>query len=243
MIKRRRFLQFGSSILVLASAGEVQPQLDAADENEIYGLILGPDRPSPSRIQAEWDNYRFVHLDPKTGVMSSIDTSQSSWSLVEGSTVRLIDALLSDQTVSNTTEETTVFNPSIAAGEMRVGDVYELTTTGTYTTTNSSEQFTLRFHIGDTEVASVTSVAENVTDQPWYAVLSFTVREIGTDGTIKPHVVAAFDNVHDDQHSGAVSLDTTVSESFAVTVQWDEQNANDEVLVGQAYLKRLGTVG
>lgn len=244
---RRKFLGVvGLGTLLATSSGTAVAQQTIKNEpfNGI-AVVVGSQGDIPTVGGGFFDNkpvFHYLHLDRDTGVMHSIEDGDDSWTVVPGSRGRLVDALLEDQPVTNTMTETTVFSPSLPADRIFQGDVYELTATGAYTTTNGSEQFTLRFHLGGTEVAAVTSVAAQVTDAPWYAILQFSVRSVGEAGTVKPHVVAAFDNVHDDQHSGTVTLDTTVDETFDLTVQWDEQNTGNEVLVGQAYLERLGMV-
>lgn len=243
-IGRRTFLLFaGSAALIGGASGSAAAQGTTEDIDARAQLIGAGAPPSPdSAFFADKSAYHYEYLDRSSGARWLIETEDDAWSLVPGSRNRLIDALDEDMVVSNDTTETTVFDPTVPAGQLFGQDAFRLPVTGKYTTTNSTEQFTLRFHVGTTAVASVTSVENNVSDQPWYAELYVTIRETGANGTAKPHVVAAFDNAHDDQHSGEVTVDTTVDEGFDVTVEWDEANQGNEVAVGQAWLMREGTV-
>lgn len=81
---RRGFMELAGSTLILGTNGGIDPQLDTDaqeldDEPELYGLVLDASRPSPERIDAEWDTYRLVHLNPATGAKAYIDHTSNGW--------------------------------------------------------------------------------------------------------------------------------------------------------------------
>lgn len=243
---RRGFLKVPVAVVGLLSLGggtAVAQQLTES-EFDAAAMLIGPaaNRPEPDGpFFANKTRYHYIYWVTDDSGRWEITENDSSWSLIPGSRTRVFDALTSDVTVSNTLTETTVFESTVAAEGFHVGDVYSLLSTGMYTTTNGSEQFTLRFYLGSTQLAAITSVAANVDQQPWSVELMLTVRAINGDGILKPHTRAVFDNIHDDQHHAEVVLDTTIAETFSVTIEWSETNANNEVVVGQAAFERMGT--
>lgn len=243
---RRGFLKIPValvSVLSLSGGTTVAQQLNRS-KFESAAMLIGPysSLPTPGGpFFANKTSYHYIYWVTDDSGRWEITEDDNKWSLIPGSRPRLFDSLTEDVLVSNTMVETTVFESTVDAGTMLQNDVYSLVTSGTYTTTNTSEQFTLRFYLGDVQLAAVTSVAANVVERPWYAELQLTLRAIGTSGLIQPHTVAVFDNSHDDQHAAEESIDTAVAETFSVTVEWDEANVGDEVRVGQASFKRLGT--
>lgn len=241
---RRGFLKISGAAIAVAGSGTALAQLAASDDYEDVAWLIGPraNRPPPSDLD-DYDAGHWVYWTTDDSGRYELEAGDASWSVLPGSRNRLIASLTEDVTVSNTMDETTVFESTIEADHFLVHDVYELEASGAYTTTNSSETFTLRFYLGSTQLAAITSVADNADTYSWSATLRFTVRAIDGDGVLKPHTKAVFNNVHDDQHHGTVTLDTTIAERFSVTVQWDEANASNEVLVGQGILERLGTAG
>lgn len=80
-MKRREFMEYGGSIALLGDT-DILSQLDAPgtpDEAEVYGLLLGAQRPTADRIQRDWDTYRFVHLNPATGRQAYITHQSDGW--------------------------------------------------------------------------------------------------------------------------------------------------------------------
>lgn len=226
------------------SGGTAVAQQFEPDKLDAVAWLIGPasNRPAPgSSFFNNKSRYHYVYWNTDDSGRWEITESDSSWSLIPGSRNRLYNTLTEDQSVSNTMAETTVFESTVEVDQFRKGDVYSLLSTGDYTTVNGSEQFTLRFYIGSTLLGSITSVASQVSGAPWSVELMLTVRKINGNGVLQAHTRAVFDNVHDDQPHGTVVLDTTQANTFSMTVQWNEANAGDEVLVQQASFERLGT--
>lgn len=149
------------------------------------------------------------------------------------------DVKTSSTQVNDSTTETEVFSATLDADSMKVGRVYEVNLFGKYNTNDSSTKFHLRFKIGGTTVATITSVAANVTDAPVSARLKFTVRDTGASGTIMAHTESVFDDQHTDVHHGTETIDTTVAEDIDATVEWDSADAGLSVTIGQGYMKEV----
>lgn len=149
------------------------------------------------------------------------------------------DVLTQTNSVENTVTETEVYSASIDEGSMETGRVYRLDIYGNYSTNDGSDTFTLRVHVGDTEVAAFTSVAENVNGAPITVKLRFTVRSTGSSGTVMVHTEAIFDDVHQDNHHGMKTLDTEQATTLNATVEWNVAEAGDVVHISQGYMEEM----
>lgn len=151
------------------------------------------------------------------------------------------DVLTTEQTVSNTTTRTEVFNPDINADSLLEGRVYEIDLSGKFSTANTSDTFTVDVNLaGATDVAGISNAPANATDAPWSMEMKFTVREDGENGVIQPHTRGLFDSQPADSHHSPVSVDTTTTTELSVDIQWDAADPDNTVTLGQAHLKQMG---
>ncbi|MDD5015969.1 MAG: hypothetical protein PHW73_12900, partial [Atribacterota bacterium] len=149
------------------------------------------------------------------------------------------DVKISDSTVANTTDETTVHTSAIAANEPKASKVYKVTLTGKYSTANGSDTFTLRFKMGGTTILSLTSTAGSVTDAPLSVNGYVTFRTVGDSGTYASYMNAKLNNADKDPTPVTGSVDTTVSQDLTVTIDWSNADAGNTLTVQQAYLEVL----
>lgn len=94
-IDRRGFLELAGSVVLLGSQESVAAQVDEPGfdgEADVYGLVLDANRPTQDQIDAEWDTYRLVHLDPTTGKKSHIDHTRDGWTDIPMSLEKYEDA-------------------------------------------------------------------------------------------------------------------------------------------------------
>jgi hypothetical protein len=136
--------------------------------------------------------------------------------------------VLADVEVANTTTETEIYSTEITADATHVGQRFQIWLGGLLSTANSSDTCTIRVKVGGTTIASTTSVAANVTDEPWHVECSVQMRAIGASGSLVHHV----DFYINDQQTGTastspVSIDTTTNNDIAVTIEWDNANASN----------------
>lgn len=131
-------------------------------------------------------------------------------------------------TVVNTVTETTIYSYTFAANELHNDEHVELYLTGVYSNASATDDFTLRFKLGGTTIATVARAAGNVTNQGWKANFDITTRSIGAGGTYV-NFVQYTDGVTNNL-SGVTtpqSIDTTVTNIFEVTVQWANAKAGN----------------
>lgn len=279
-VSRRSILTLGGSLLVLNSAARtVAAQLDPLnDEPEVYGVVLDTSRPSKAVLDAEWDNYRLIHIHPTTGARAAISDRDTGWVpipdlLVGYPTAELPDSpetgnlffdenrnlptwwdqdhyefptfvddvLTSPVTVANTTTRTTVFDPDINANSLVKGRKYQIDLSGSFSTTNNSDTFTIDINLaGATDVAGIGNVGGNVTDAPWNIEFAFTVREHGQNGVLQPHTKGLFNSDPADADHDTVTVDTTTVTELSVDLQWSAADPDNSVTVKQAHLKQMG---
>lgn len=149
-------------------------------------------------------------------------------------------AIITPVTVANTVTETTVFTASLPANSMSAKDVFDIALRGYFSTANASDTFTVSMKIGGTTVTSVTLSAHSVTDAPFHADLTSTIRTIGATGTVSAFMDCDIDNVSQDSYTSSTVVDTTGSNDITVTVQWDNALAGNTFTLDQAYLLKAG---
>ena len=141
-------------------------------------------------------------------------------------------------TVANTVTETTAFTATIPANELHVGQVIRARVLGFYSTHNASVTFTARWKIGGTTVITTTSVAANVTNAPIEMEFTFTVRSIGSSGTVIAYSQAEFDNTGKSAAStGTTTVNTTTSNNIILTIEWSVADPGSTLSVTQGYAK------
>lgn len=151
------------------------------------------------------------------------------------------DVKVSETTVANTTTRTQVWDPDINADSLVAGRIYQIDLHGTYQTANTSDQFTVDIDIAGTDTASVQNAAANANaGTPWTLELTFTVRQHGTNGLIKPNTRATFDEQPRTARHAEISVDTTTATNLSVFLTWDAADPDNSVTLEQAHLKQMG---
>lgn len=182
---------------------------------------------------------KFV-LDSKREVVTLM-WNGTEWKIFSDgiSSYKIVNPVISDQTVANTTTETEIFTSTVLANEFHPGYVVRSRLNGYYSTANASDTFTIRYKIGGTTILSFTSDANNVTNTPFDLEFLTTIRSIGGSGTEISFGSITADNVDKDTtETSTSSIDTTIDLSFSITVQWDNADASNTITLTQGYLER-----
>jgi len=195
-----------------------------------------------SRVDTEVVNLKAT---TRTGVVGDLYRKSDSLHFTPVSddrTVMLSDGIITTSTtIANSTAETTIFTESVNANEYHAGEIVRCFISGHYSTTNATDTFDIKFKLGGTTLTTKTSVAENVTDGPWWTELLFTIRSTGQSGSVYPYVKSVFNNTHDDvTATSATTIDTTTQEDITATVKWDAADASNSVTVSQGYCEFIG---
>jgi len=124
--------------------------------------------------------------------------------------------------VVNTTTETEIYSVVIPAGGLHAGEMFEVIAAGPYSTGAASDTFTLRVKLNGTTLQTLTRQStNNVTDAGWRIQLAATIRTEGVTGTLIDNAVFSDDNAVITTSDPTVHvMDTTVSRTLSITVQW-----------------------
>jgi hypothetical protein len=146
--------------------------------------------------------------------------------------------IVASTTLTNTTDETTVYTTSLAADELITGETITTEMFGRLSTANASATITFRVKIGGTEVMTLASTAGTVTDEPWHMKSVMTVRSVGGSGTVQGYLEIAIPNKNKAiANTTTVVVDTTTINNITLTAQWDAANVGHILTVSQAYSK------
>lgn len=155
------------------------------------------------------------------------------------------DVQSSEVLVENTTDETEVYRSGLDPSALVQDRVLIFRLFGKYGTGSSNDDFTLRLKAGESgfdaiaggsEVASVTTVQENVDPgSAWQSKITLTVVSTGKNGSISGHEEGAFNNNKKDGHVEPVTIDTTTAEEFAATIEWNQAKADNTATVRPVY--------
>lgn len=147
------------------------------------------------------------------------------------------DTMTADVTVANTLTETEIHSSAIAIGEMKAGSMYRLQLFGKFSTANAADSFDMRFKMGGTTLLTATLTPKSATDDHFTAELNITIRTIGAGGTYAAHLEGAFGTQVFLVTPITGSVDTTVAEDLAVTLQWDNNLAGNTFTLMQSLLE------
>ena len=170
----------------------------------------------------------------------------SSWKGF-GDLYGLYSQTVQSATVTNTTAETTIIGTGVGslvipANGFKVGDSFHGKIGGLISTLNNHE-ITIKIKTGTTVLASTGLISlEAVTALGWEIELDFTVATLGATGSICTNGNFAY-NRNTGSLEGFVfqdvqTIDTTISNTLDITVEWNQTNASDEIYSANFVLYR-----
>jgi hypothetical protein len=152
-------------------------------------------------------------------------TFYASTYLVRRSVMLAQDVVVTPVTVTNTTNETTIYTSTMAANYLTAGKLMNIKLYGRFFTVNSSTIYTFRVKLAGTTILTITSVGQNAFDRPFDIDLRSTVRSIGASGTIICYGKTQQDNLSPNIEIGSLTaIDTTLTNTISITVQWSNAN-------------------
>lgn len=149
------------------------------------------------------------------------------------------DVTTSSVTVSNTTDKEEIWSAELPENSMKKGRAYEVELFGSFSTAGSTDRVDITFSVNGTDVATVTSIGANVSDDPWRAKLIMTVQVEGGSGVLQPHSLATFQQQDSDTYNNSVDVDTTVVNTIKASAQWNNADSDNELTLAQAYFKQI----
>ena len=148
---------------------------------------------------------------------------------------RTSDVIVADTTVVNTTTETPIFTASIPANSLKAGNVIVGHTSGELSNNSAADDITIRLKFGGSTLVTFNPAIGNVTGEDWHFSGSFTTRTTGAAGTYAFHGHVEISG-NPTTVSTTGSVDTTGSNDFTVTVEWDNAKADNTFSIYQGYV-------
>lgn len=129
-------------------------------------------------------------------------------------------------TVTNDNTEQTIYTITMAPTYLTAGKVIVPKLYGIYWSSNP-QTFTLRLKNNGTNLLATTSTVTASTAKPWECVFVATAISVGTNGTLEANAKLTQDTTANmDALAAPVAIDTTLTNTFTVTVQWSATGAN-----------------
>ena len=177
-----------------------------------------------------------------TPAVGSVEFLDGTFYLTEVATRRAIsvsaDAIIATTTVTNTTDETTLYTGPVPANELLAGKTYRVNLYGLISTVNVSQTITVRLKLGATTISTAVVTPANLTDEPWHATFTVTVRSVGATGTVSTFSEVFVETSHD-AVSESVVIDTTAAEDVTLTAEWGAADVGNVFSVTQGYMEVL----
>lgn len=149
--------------------------------------------------------------------------------------------ITADDTVADTTTETTVFTKNLQRKTLSEGVVISTRILGRYSTANGTDTFTARLKVGGTTVDSLTSTAATVTNGGVDIEFVFTVRTGGASGALIAHTSAVFnDEVKSVADTSTTAVDTTSANDITLTIEWSAADAGNTFTISQGWTELKG---
>tara|TARA_R110000772_G_scaffold23157_12_gene62202 strand:+ start:73 stop:1389 length:1317 start_codon:yes stop_codon:yes gene_type:complete len=160
--------------------------------------------------------------------------------LTNVSTPRAIDRTssvkISTTTVSNTVTETTVYNASLGANDLKIYNLIKVFASGVITNATASDDITINVYMGATLLETFTPAIGAVTNANWDAEFVATVRSVGVSGSIAFRGSVTIDG-SSEIYTSIQTIDTTITENILVRVQWVNAKVGNTISSYQGWIE------
>lgn len=143
---------------------------------------------------------------------------------------------MSTTTVANTTSETEIFNCSIAADSLAVGNLFKVIAVGVASNASAADILTIRVKVGGVTVITIVNSARNFTNDDLHINAIATQRTLGVTGSRAVH----FDlSIGGDTSAvnGVATIDTTSNMDVSITAQWNNAKAGNTMSLYQGIME------
>jgi len=142
--------------------------------------------------------------------------------------------------VTNTTTETEIYTRTSPANELHEDEVYRLHMLAAYSNAAASDDFTIRVKLNGVTIHTVNRLGGNVTDVGFEVLLTTTIRTDGASGTYISSINATDDtDSYTRSTTSTAAIDTTTTNTFSMTVQWDNAKAGNVFTATQGYIELI----
>jgi len=193
-------------------------------------------------------SYLPVVTDQSFRQYRAVNPAQNGFPVLSG-----MYSMISSRVIGGTLTETSCFNDSGAVGTrtnpantLAVGDTYHLHMSGLVETDGKGHGMTFRLKMGATTLMTTNSDDWDAGGTPtfWELEVDFVIRTIGSLGTMIGGGMVTFSEDLWWKDAGSFSttsdlaVNTTISNTFDVTAQWDNNNANNVLTTQVATITR-----
>ena len=193
-------------------------------------------------------SYLPVVTDQSFRQYRAVNPAQNGFPVLSG-----MYSMISSRVIGGTLTETSCFNDSGAVGTrtnpantLSVGDTYHLHMSGLVETDGKGHGMTFRLKLGATTLMTTNSDDWDAGGTPtfWELEVDFVIRTIGSLGTMIGGGMITFSEDLWWKDAGSFSttsdlaINTTISNTFDVTAQWDNNNANNVLTTQVATITR-----
>ena len=193
-------------------------------------------------------SYLPVVTDQSFRQYRAVNPAQNGFPVLSG-----MYSMISSRVIGGTLTETSCFNDSGAVGTrtnpantLSVGDTYHLHMSGLVETDGKGHGMTFRLKLGATTLMTTNSDDWDAGGTPtfWELEVDFVIRTIGSLGTMIGGGMITFSEDSWWKDAGSFSttsdltINTTISNTFDVTAQWDNNNANNVLTTQVATITR-----
>lgn len=131
-------------------------------------------------------------------------------------------------TVSNTTDETTIYTCDCPANSLKANNHIHIEVSGIISNDSVADDITVNLYIGSTLIHTYNPAIGNVTNANWHVTIDMTVRTAGASGTMASRGHIEIDG-NEDIANELDSIDTTASNDITIKVQWDNAKAGNTI--------------
>jgi len=193
-------------------------------------------------------SYLPVVTDQSFRQYRAVNPAQNGFPVLSG-----MYSMISSSVIGGTLTETSCFNDSGAVGTrtnpantLAIGDTYHLHMSGLVQTDGKGHGMTFRLKMGATTLMATNSDDWDAGGTPtfWELEVDFVIRTIGSLGTMIGGGMVTFSEDLWWKDAGSFSttsdlaVNTTISNTFDVTAQWDNANANNVLTTQVATITR-----
>jgi len=145
---------------------------------------------------------------------------------------RTCGVITSTTTVSDTTDESTIFTCELPANCLKVGNHTHVEANGVISTATAADDITVTTYVGSDLINTYNPAIGNVTNASWHVEIHMTVRTVGATGTIATHGHVEIDG-NEDTANELDTVDTTAANDITIKVQWDNAKAGNTISIYQ----------
>ena len=153
--------------------------------------------------------------------------------------VKFLGIAPESQTITNTTDETTVAEFPFAANTLKAVTMLRFRGMGQMSTASGADFLVLRVYLNGVAISTTTMVALLVTDEPYDSSGFITLRTDGAAGIGAVHIDTEVGGTTSSSNDNNISIDTTALLTLKLTAQWNNAKVGNVFRQDQGFIEIL----